>query len=301
LHSNSINSKAYKYSVQFFLIVILTQSAFAATDVEKALTAARILPKGYAFRVSSVDSEATVQTYQSSKSPTISDMKIDAVLIAKVVTERLPKVAKVRVQFYKPDQSGYSLVSVTVGDITAYGLGGISKEKLLQSLEVTTAGSPRFTKAEAAGLSVFQADRLKFFRPTAWSPATVSGDGYIAKWLVPGSKSWAELFVRKQDAPSPEAQAGYDANYGESHGSKVVRRQAVQVGRQHLPGYELLLEGPDPSHPNEAPARYDHHIYFGSAGYIFSVTLNCPIPDSAAFSPTFGKILESIELQPAGR
>lgn len=275
----------------------MMQCAHAASPIEKALAESKIMPKGYAFRVMQNDTEAIVQAYQSPKSLTATDLKIDAVLIGKIITERLPNVAKVKVQFFKTDRSAYMQVPVTVGDITAYGLGGISKEKLLQSLEVTTVASGNLTEAERASFTQYKSDRLRLMYPSNWRPMAVSGDAYAAKWAIPGSKNWAEFFVRKQDAPSAEAQAGYDKLYGESHGYKTVRARAVAVGGQRLSGYELLSEGPDPSHPSDAPPRYDHHVYFGQPGSIYSAAITCPTSDAQTFAPTFVKILNSVELE----
>src|SRR5688572_27242922 len=111
------------------------QSAAAADAIEQALKQAKILPPEYAFRITHSDADAVVQAYER-PSATESDLKIDAVLIARVITERLPEVAKVKVLFFKRDRSSYYQIAVTVGDIKAFGGGDVSKEKLLKSLEV---------------------------------------------------------------------------------------------------------------------------------------------------------------------
>ena len=63
------------------------------------------------------------------------DLKIDAVLLAKAIMDIDPKsVTRVIVKF--TDKASCKEISVTAGDIRSYGLGAISTDQLLSSIEI---------------------------------------------------------------------------------------------------------------------------------------------------------------------
>lgn len=288
--------QSMKHSVQFILIAFALCSAlpavFAASSVEKALEAAKIMPKGYAFRVTDNNVEATVQTYQSAKSPLPTDMKIDAVLIGKVVLEQLPNLAKVKVQFYRADNSGYSQVLVTAADISAYGHGDISKEKLLQGLDLTTVGT---VSQPPAGFQTATIEQLRFFCPSNWTVSShpPDKDGYLGLITIPGASEWANILIRKQfDASSVSQQADWDRGFAERSQGAVLRLgQRVVVGRTGLPGYELLLQFAKPNNTS----RLHQHIYFGKPHAIYSMMLDCSAADASNLGKQFTKMVSTLE------
>jgi hypothetical protein len=85
-------------------------------------------------------SEASVSAYRA-ETATDKDCKIDAVMVAKTAFEKDPALTRVTVRFYDVRNSArYSEVSVTIGDVTAFGAGAISKDQLLSAMVIRNVG-----------------------------------------------------------------------------------------------------------------------------------------------------------------
>lgn len=308
--------KSLKLVTVAVLVTIGTLSfkpaAAAPSAVEQALQAADILPKKYAFRVSQRGAEALVQTYARPRAPE-TDVKIDAVLIARIVTEKLPDAAKVKVQFFNYNASSCQQVIVTVGDIKAFGTGTIAKDKLLQSLDVlridtaTKKSAGGSARADGSGSStggsvasrsttpgVFRDGRLNFTYPLAWTFVPPKDGNSLGEIIIPGTNQWALLNIRKQESPSPEAQAVYDEDYSHRNNNPIVRKGSYRVGQQGLTGYQLLTSGLENNQRDKQ--RFSNHIYFGDTGEIYSLTLQYAPADQYSLSPEFNRIVNSVML-----
>lgn len=279
---------------------VYAESSSSARSVETALQKAQILPETYAFRVTHKGADAIVQTYERPSSIE-SDVKIDAVLIARLVTEKIPDVARVKILFFRPDRTNYQQVLVTVGDITAFGGGAISKEKLLQSLEVqrVATGEPSATdrrnSTDGSKPGFFRSGKLSFSYPPGWTfvPAPTGGES-LGELIVPGGQGWASVGLIKQATPSPEAQAVFDSDYSLKHAHRLVRKGPVSVGVRRMPGYQLLTSGFETEH-KEIP-RLQQHVYFGSPGEVYGFTLQYSPIDGAKLTPEFVKLLSTVIL-----
>jgi hypothetical protein len=260
-----------------------------------ALESAGVMPKGYKINASTSESEALIQTHlPEASADSDKDCKIDAVLLAKIVLNKRPQIAKVKVRFFNTNNTHYRQIVVTAGDVAAYGGGSISVEKLLKSLEIAEGGSGGGAETEASANNFLPVDvdgvHLRY--PPSWQFARQNSDGYIADFTIP-SKSWAKVLVRKQNTGSPQQQSGYDENYLKSIGHRVIRQGPTTVGNGQIPGYELLTL----QNTKSSAVRYEEHVYFGPAGYVYSLNLSCDANESNMMSPEFLAVLRTVSLR----
>lgn len=114
--------------------------AFAAISDSEAvdlLEKAKILAPSIRINARISGSEAEIATYQNPKA-NLNDCKIEAVLITKTLIDASPdQITRVTVYFYNTSSlSSFKAVTVTAGDIKAFGAGAFSKDELLKSLVV---------------------------------------------------------------------------------------------------------------------------------------------------------------------
>lgn len=112
-------------------------AAVTGSDLINAINKRQFLPAGTPVNARIAKDHAFVSTYRHSEANE-NDCKIDAVLIAKAVVETAPDVSRVTTFFYGQDPGAYQEVSVTAGDLQAFGAGSTSQEKLLSSLAIST-------------------------------------------------------------------------------------------------------------------------------------------------------------------
>jgi hypothetical protein len=121
--------------------VSLSSAALAAdfsnSDVVDAIIRAKVLAPSTHVNARVDDDKVLVALYRNRKASE-DDCKIDAVLIAKAVMNLSDSLAKVTVRFYSQDLPQYAEVSVTAGDVKAFGMGKTGNEQLLSSLTLET-------------------------------------------------------------------------------------------------------------------------------------------------------------------
>ncbi len=121
----------------------LSQPTFAQTteSIEQLVNNAKILPAEYKIRAYVKGPEATIVTYRNAKAID-QDCKIDAILIAQKVMAAYKTIAAVRTQFcYINTPSQYDQVEIHAGDVKAFDSGGLTKQRLLDSLPITRGGA----------------------------------------------------------------------------------------------------------------------------------------------------------------
>ena len=269
--------------------VTLTLAA-GPSSLEADLLKANILPKNYAFRVTQNGGDAIVQTYER-PSALDNDVKIDAVLIARVITEKLPAVAKVKTLFFRLDRTSYKQVTVTVGDVAAFGAGDISKEKLLQSLEVQKIA----TGEAAPGVAkpgFFKSGGLSFSYPANWTFVPSNHPESLGELIIPGYNEWATVKISRQSSASPEAQSAYDAQFSLKHNFKIARQGATVVGVRAMPAFQLLTSGCEEQHKDKI--RLQQHVYFGEPGAIYGLALQYSPADGQKLTSQFIKLLGTV-------
>lgn len=140
--------KKHKLLFAFAVVsVSLSQATFAQTSetIEQLVNNAKILPAEYKIRAYVKGPEATIVTYRNAKAID-QDCKIDAILIAQKVMEAYKSIAAVRTQFcYINSPSQYDQVEIHAGDVKAFDTGGLTKQRLLDSLPISKGGAGKQT------------------------------------------------------------------------------------------------------------------------------------------------------------
>lgn len=139
---------------KYFLIPLIATAASApasfaqtAEAIESAINSSKLLPPEYKIRAAIAIPEVTITTYRNAKASD-QDCKIDAILIAQKVMETFKTVAAVRTQFhYVTDPKRFDQVEIHAGDVKAFGAGGMTKQRLLDSLPISKgAGNSGYDK-----------------------------------------------------------------------------------------------------------------------------------------------------------
>jgi hypothetical protein len=137
----------------------LTLSSYAhisSEQLQAEITKAKILPPDAKVTTAITGSELTVSTYKLEKA-TENDCKIDAVLISKTAFAADPEFSRVVVIFYDPIYpTSYDEIPVTLGDVTAFGSGSLSKGQLLSELKLTKRSASGSTVSSPSSVSTAQ-------------------------------------------------------------------------------------------------------------------------------------------------
>ncbi|MBS2007263.1 MAG: hypothetical protein JST01_09495 [Cyanobacteria bacterium SZAS TMP-1] len=112
-------------------------AAVSAGELVSAVEKAKILATGTRVSAAINGSEAYVSTFKNARA-TDNDCKIEAVLIAKTAMDLAPNdITRATVYFYSTANiNKRKYVTVTAGDVKAFGSGQLGQEQLLSSLTV---------------------------------------------------------------------------------------------------------------------------------------------------------------------
>jgi hypothetical protein len=138
--SRKINSLALATLLSLSLSSFSNYSAEAAVTVNQIVTAvdqAKILANGTGVRAAINGSEVYISAYRNTRAND-NDCKIEALLIAKTTIDLAPNdIGRVTVYFHNTlNIKKRKVVSVTAGDVKAFGSGQLGKEQLLASLTI---------------------------------------------------------------------------------------------------------------------------------------------------------------------
>ncbi|CAN5293707.1 hypothetical protein BH11CYA1_BH11CYA1_48140 [soil metagenome] len=113
------------------------EAAVTVNQIVNAVDQAKILANGTGVRAAINGSEVYISTYRNTRAND-NDCKIEALLIAKTTIDLAPTdIARVTVYFYNAvNRNKRKIVSVTAGDVKAFGSGQMSKEQLMASLAI---------------------------------------------------------------------------------------------------------------------------------------------------------------------
>jgi len=136
-------------------------AAVTPTDIQAALEKAKILSPGTGLSASVVKNQAFVSTYRNSQASE-RDCKIDATLIAKAIMDlESDTITTVVVFFYnRKDPSSFDQVTLSAGDIKAFGSGDLAKDQFLSSVKIEHHESDDAAKIS----SYIQASRQRMAR-----------------------------------------------------------------------------------------------------------------------------------------
>jgi hypothetical protein len=140
VQSRKINSLALATLLSIGLSSVSQYSAQAAVTVNQIVTTvekAKILANGTRVSAAINGSEVYVSTYRNARAND-NDCKIEALLIAKTAMDLAPSdIGRVTVYFHSAANiNKRKVVSVTAGDVKAFGSGQMGKEQLLASLSI---------------------------------------------------------------------------------------------------------------------------------------------------------------------
>ena len=111
-------------------------AALSNDDVITAVTNQKILAPGSRMSVKIDNEHLIISTYRQTKE-TDKTNKVQAVLIAKAVTDIAPNITRVSVYFFDSTSlSKYKQVDVTAGDVKAYTGDQLTLDQLLSSVEI---------------------------------------------------------------------------------------------------------------------------------------------------------------------
>jgi hypothetical protein len=112
-------------------------AAVSAANLVDTVEKAKILTTGTRVSAAVNGSEAYISTYKNARA-TDNDCKIEAVLIAKAVMDVAPNdITRATIYFYSTANiNKRKFVTVTAGDVKAFGSGQLGQEQLLSSLTV---------------------------------------------------------------------------------------------------------------------------------------------------------------------
>lgn len=154
----------------------------SVSAITNAITAANVLDPDATMRVSVDDDKVYVSTYRNPNEDE-NDCKINAVLIAKAVLSASgDSVSRVTVFFYGQDNTHYLEVSVTAGDVKAYGAGATNQEQLLKSIVVER--KQQFTDSDRITLQLQnRAYSRPDYRVDMKSPTELVITSPLANWV----------------------------------------------------------------------------------------------------------------------
>jgi len=131
------------------LLLICTNSIFATAALAEApaitpsemvivIRNAKIVTADAPVRASLINQEAIITTKRNPKAND-KDCKIEAIMIGKVLVDTYSKeILRVKVLFSDYENQKYTSVSLSKGDLTAFGDGKLNQDELLNSLQLTT-------------------------------------------------------------------------------------------------------------------------------------------------------------------
>ncbi len=113
-------------------------AAITPNDAVQAIQDAKVLPGDARIKVQVNKDVANVSTFHHDKD-NLNDLKIDAVMIGKAIMDAPSSdIVRVIVYFYNQALTDMKVVSVSAGDIKAFGAGQMANDDLLRSLTVET-------------------------------------------------------------------------------------------------------------------------------------------------------------------
>jgi len=120
-----------------FIMAPMALAAPSAAELVATVEKAKILATGTRVSAALNGTEAYVSTYKNARA-TDNDCKIEAVLIAKAVMDLAPNdITRATIYFYSTSNiNKRKFVTVTAGDVKAFGGGQLGQEQLLSSLTV---------------------------------------------------------------------------------------------------------------------------------------------------------------------
>lgn len=288
---------------------------------EKIYKAAN-LAAGSKVAIHSADKQAIVTVYSDTYAKADAWLiKVDGVLIAKCTFDAMPELVRVKVAFGTlralTNASGYlNQVSISKGDIKAFGAKQLSKDDLLASMEITAVrptDSPTSVVSTAAAAPVQKQDQLDVLTVSetprgAWAQYRNAKTGlsvsHPARWKVIENPDKDTLF----QIVSPTSTISFCQNTAQG----IPLQQAVRLWEEfvfaQLPDYKLLAARRirfGRNHMFEGISRFiefkskdvllkQRWLFFTQSAKVFHIAITTPAGAGVADIPTIHQILMTL-------
>ena len=308
-------------TASLFFLACQGPSALAVDDtgkMEGAIWNLGLLPPTSKLSVQKKDKLTLVTIYGGPyKRTDDSVIKIDAVLIAKCVFDNNPQAVRAKIGFTVPKKGNASpymvrQVSVSKGDIKAFGSKQISKAELLSSLEINDishAAKPpmpeRQANARTEELEVLNTSGASQTRITSFrEPSTGLTVSYPSPWRLIEKPDSDTLF--RIESPTLAIAFGQDKSSGLP--VKQVARLWQTVVLPQLPGFKLISSnrikiGKNASldgltsviqfTANDIRLK-QRWIFFGQTGHVLHAVITIPEGAERNDIPDLNKVLMSL-------
>ncbi|MCC7527211.1 MAG: hypothetical protein IT342_01740 [Candidatus Melainabacteria bacterium] len=300
----------------------LDPSAQANNKIEAAIRKLGVLAPDSKLSVQIADKQALVTVYGDDRENAAAGLlKIDAVLIAKCVFDNVQDAVRTRVCFgtlkVGSPRAGYlSQVSVSKGDIKAFGSNQLTKADLLASLEIVETrqtGFPSNIARVASKTSVQSQDPVEILNAASpskfrWVPYRNTRTGltlsYPFHWKLKEAPEKDTLF--KIDSQNCELVFGVDNSPGmpvrqaarlwenlvfsQFKDYKLISSRRIKLGHNNsLDGYSFVIQ----FSAGDVPFQ-QRWVFFGQTGSVYRAILSMPERASKANLPDMYRILTSI-------
>jgi hypothetical protein len=277
-----------KFGSIFLLASSSATVAFANVDVADALMRANILRPDQSISADVHERDATISTYMNKHALKNKDAvcRLDAVLIAKKVTELVPSIKKVRVWFHEYTGSNYREVIVSADDLNAFEAGKLTKEQLMARLKVRLAQSlnsgetfihaPAPPPPEVGGIKTGTGVSIYF--PKGWHLLPRSTDKNVLAALA------------RANSPAPDVSftvVGTDAA-----ATDQGVRKSVKIGA----GAKAM--GVDVTTVSDVNGKHviERRVYFTDGRYNYKLNLICGTDEFSRMNADFNYILSTLLL-----
>lgn len=281
-------------------------------QLEKAAQAAGVLPENSSITCQyGENNEVSMATYAGIKADD-KDLKIDAVMLAKSLTDADSDISKVRVSFYNTQRTSFRSITVRNSDIKAFGTGLVDKDSLLRGLDVVVGSnipdrSSRSTKRPAAeGWTKCTVDGITFLYPSTWSPREFDNSGgtrrrrtqdsetlmkirpdspgaYVELKWYPGAATLEKLFGAKLGSHSHEP--GY-ATVSVPHKIRIGAQKSLVAYQDSYYYFE--------SDRGRNERLFERQVYFAHGGRVCKFKLSCPVANAGSLNAAFTSLLDTV-------
>ncbi len=301
-------------------------SSAAASGASKAPVENKIEAGIWKLGVLSADSKLSVETAEKQAVVTVYGggyekaadglVKIDAVLIAKCVFDNAADLVRAKVCFGALKQGVLRQVSVSKGDIKAFGSNQLSKSDLLASLEIVQfkrTGTPATFRAAPLQKAAQSRDAVETLDATGiptgkWVSYRNSKTGltlsYPSHWKLQEAPEKDTLF--RIDAPNCTLGFAVDNTSGmpvrqsasmwenlvlsQLKDYKLISSQRLRLGQnKSLQGYSIVIQ----FSAGDTTIR-QRWIFFGQTGSVYHAILSMPQGANRADIPDAFRIISSI-------
>ncbi len=297
-------------------------SAQAENKIEAAIRKLGVVSPDSKLSVQVSDRQALVTVYGGDhENGEAGLLKIDAVLIAKCVFDNAEEAVRAKVGFGTlkagSPRAGYlSQVSVSKGDIKAFGSNQLSKSDLLASLEIVATrqtGFPSNNTPVPSKALVKTQDPVEILNTTSlskfrWVPYRNASTGltlnYPSHWKLKEAPEKDTLF--KIDSQNCELGFGVDNSPGmpvrqaarlwenlvlsQLKDYKLISSSRIKLGQNNsLDGYSFVIRFSADNVPFQ-----QRWVFFGQTGSVYRAILSMPEGASKTDLPDMCRILTSI-------